>query len=185
MIALGFLLAWVGGRVSPLRFERAALPAHAVAISTQSSLASLPAMLKGAEAMGVPVATAGVVLPLAVTMFRGTQPAMNIAIAIYIAHWFGVAVSPGTVASAVTVAILLSLGSVSLPAQITFFASIAPVCVALGVPVAPLGLLIAVETIPDIFRTLGNVTMDLAATVAVAARSRPVAPSAGDRLLRD
>ena len=71
------------------------------------------------------------------------------------------------VAAAVVVAILVSLGSASLPSQITFFASIAPVCVALGVPAAPLGLLIAVETIPDIFRTLGNVSMDLAATVTV------------------
>ena len=91
----------------------------------------------------------------------------------------------GAVVAALTVAILLSLGSVSLPAQITFFASIAPVCVALGVPVAPLGLLIAVETIPDIFRTLGNVTADLAATVTVARHGRPVPDSAGDALLAE
>ncbi|MES2755378.1 MAG: cation:dicarboxylase symporter family transporter [Pseudomonadota bacterium] len=185
VIVVAFALAWVGGRVSPLRFERAALPAHAVAISTQSSLASLPAMLKGAEAMGVPVATAGVVLPLAVTMFRATQPAMNIAIAIYIAAWFGVPVTAGAIAAALTTAILLSLGSVSLPAQITFFASIAPVCVALGVPVAPLGLLIAVETIPDIFRTFGNVTADLAATATVSARSGRVARDAADGILEE
>ena len=44
-------------------------------------------------------------------------------------------------------------------------------CVALGVPIAPLGLLIAVESIPDIFRTLGNVSMNLAATATVAART--------------
>ena len=71
----------------------------------------------------------------------------------------------------VAVGALVSLGSVSLPAQITFFASIAPVCAALGVPIAPLGLLIAVETIPDIFRTLGNVSMNLAATATVSART--------------
>lgn len=174
VIALGFVLAAVGARVSPLRFERAALPAHAVAISTQSSLASLPAMLEGVATLGVPRATAGVVLPLAVAMFRATQPAMNMAVSIYIAAWFGVAVTPGAVLAALAVGVLTSLGSVSLPAQITFFASIAPVAGALGAPVAPLGLLIAVETIPDIFRTLGNVTMDLAVTLTVAARSKPV-----------
>jgi Na+/H+-dicarboxylate symporter len=38
---------------------------------------------------------------------------------------------------------------------------------ALGVPVAPLALLVAVEMVPDIIRTLGNVTMDVAVTSAV------------------
>jgi Na+/H+-dicarboxylate symporter len=52
------------------------------------------------------------------------------------------------------------------------------------VPVAPLGLLVAVETIPDIFRTLGNVTMDLATTVTVSARSGEVPETEGDALLR-
>jgi Na+/H+-dicarboxylate symporter len=36
------------------------------------------------------------------------------------------------------------------------------VCLALGVPIGILPLLLAVETLPDIFRTLGNVTADLA-----------------------
>ncbi len=172
VIALGFLLAWGLGGVSPLRFERAALPAHAVAISTQSSLASLPAMLKGAEGLGVPVATAGVVLPLAVTMFRATQPAMNMAVSLYIANWFGVPLTAGGIVAGVLVGVVTSLGSVSLPAQITYYASIAPVALAIGAPVESLGLLIAVETIPDIFRTLGNVTMDMAATVGVARLTR-------------
>ena len=56
--------------------------------------------------------------------------------------------------------------------------------IAMGVPVAPLGLLVAVETIPDIFRTLGNVTMDLATTVTVSARSGEVPETEGDALLR-
>ena len=38
---------------------------------------------------------------------------------------------------------------------------------ALGVPIAPLGLLVAVEMIPDIFRTVGNVTHDVAVTTVV------------------
>ena len=45
-----------------------------------------------------------------------------------------------------------------MPGQISFVTSIAPIALALGVPIEPLALLIAVETIPDIFRTLGNVT---------------------------
>jgi proton glutamate symport protein len=76
------------------------------------------------------------------------------------------------------------MGAVSLPGQISYVSSIAPICLAMGVPIAPLGLLVAVETIPDIFRTLGNVTMDLAATLTVSARSGHVPETEGDALLR-
>jgi Na+/H+-dicarboxylate symporter len=60
------------------------------------------------------------------------------------------------------------MGAVSLPGAISYVSSIAPIAAAMGVPIAPLGLLVAVETFPDIFRTLGNVTMDLAATATIA-----------------
>jgi Na+/H+-dicarboxylate symporter len=43
-----------------------------------------------------------------------------------------------------------------------------PVVQAMGLPVAPLGLMLAVETIPDAFATVGNVTGDLSATTVVA-----------------
>lgn len=176
----------IGGRIGLARFARATGPAQAVAISTQSSLASLPAMLRGAEGLGVPVATSGVTLPLAVAIFRVTGPPMNLAVAIYVAYWFGVPLGPAQLAAGVAVAAITTMGAVSLPGQISFVTSIAPICIAMGVPVAPLGLLVAVETIPDIFRTLGNVTMDLAMTVTVSQRSGAVAAfSEADTLLRD
>ena len=178
------LAVW-GGRIALGRFVRESAPALAVALSTQSSLASLPAMLKGAEAMGVPVQTSGVVLPLCVAMLRATGPAMNLAVAIYVAGWFGVPLTFATLSAATAIAVLTSLGSVSLPGQVSFISAIAPLAVTLGVPVAPLGLLVAVETMPDIFRTLGNVIFDLAVTVTVAARSDPAALSAADTLLAE
>lgn len=162
---VAYLVAGLAGRVPIARFARAALPAQAFAVSTQSSLATLPAMLKAVTDMGVPRQASGVTLPLGVAMFRATQPAMNLAIAIYIGRWFGVDVPIPAIAAAILVGVVTSLGSISLPSQITFFASAAPIASALGVPLAPLGLLIAVETIPDIFRTLGNVTSNLALTV--------------------
>jgi Na+/H+-dicarboxylate symporter len=48
----------------------------------------------------------------------------------------------------------------------------APICLALGAPVEILAILLAVEVIPDIFRTVGNVTADM----AVAAVVRPEEP---------
>ncbi len=162
--AMAYPLVMFGARVPLRAFTRAALPAQAVAISTQSSLASLPAMLEGARTLGVPVSTAGVTLPLAVAIFRATGPAMNLAVAIYVATWFGVSLSPATLAIGVVVATLTSLGSVSLPGTVSYVSAIAPIAGTIGAPLAPLGLLVAVETIPDIMRTVGNVTMDLATT---------------------
>jgi Na+/H+-dicarboxylate symporter len=169
VVTLGaYPMAIIGGRVPLARFSRAALPSQAVAVSTQSSLASLPAMLAGAQSLGTPVATAGVTLPLAVALLRATGPAMNLAVAIYIAHWFGVPLSLGTLAVGTLVAALMSLGAVSLPGTVSYISSVAPVCAAIGAPTVPLGLLVAVETLPDIVRTLGNVMWDLATTVTLA-----------------
>ncbi len=183
--AAGYVLAMIGGRVRLGDFARAALSSQAVAISTESSLASLPAMLKGAERLGIPTSTSGVVLPLAVAVFRSTGPAMNLAVAIYVANWFGVPLTAGSLAAGVAVAALTSLGSVSLPGQISYISSIAPIAITMGVPIAPLGLLVAVETIPDIIRTLGNVTNDLAVTATVAARSSAGPRDAGDAILEE
>jgi Na+/H+-dicarboxylate symporter len=65
-------------------------------------------------------------------------------------------------------AVVISLGSVGLPGQVSLMAMNMPVVQAMGLPIAPLGLMLAVETIPDAFATLGNVTGDLAATTVVA-----------------
>ena len=183
---LAYPLGVIGGRTSLGRFARAVAPSQAVAISTQSSLASLPAMLRGAEILGVPVAASGVVLPLAVAIFRATGPVMNLAVALYIAHWFGIELGPMQIAAGIAAAAITTMGAVSLPGQVSFITSIAPIALVMGVPIEPLALLIAVETIPDIFRTLGNVTMDVAATATVARRSgfeEDEALSVEDRLL--
>ena len=67
---------------------------------------------------------------------------------------------------------ITTIGSVSLPGQVSFLTSITPIALAMGVPLGPLALLVAVEMIPDLVRTVGNVTMDVAATTAVAKNSR-------------
>jgi len=169
--ALAYPLAVFGGRVGLGAFVRAVAPAQAVALSTQSSLASLPAMLRSCERLGVPVEVAGVPLPIAVAIFRVTSPAMNLAVAIYVAHWTGVALTPAAILAGVVVAAATTLGSVSLPGQVSFFTSITPIAVAMGLPLAPLALLVAVEMIPDLVRTVGNVTMDVAATLTLARRN--------------
>lgn len=166
--ALAYPVAVFGGRVRLLTFAKAVAPAQAVALSTQSSLASLPPMLKASADLGVERSVSRVSLPVAVAIFRVTSPAMNLAVAIYVAHWLGITLAPSTIAAGAAVAAITTIGSVSLPGQVSFLTSIAPICVAMGIPIEPLALLIAVEMIPDLVRTVGNVTMDVAATTAIA-----------------
>lgn len=167
-------LARLAGGVPLGRFARAIAPAQAVAVSTQSSLASLPPMLRSAERLGM-AGTAAVTLPLAVAIFRVTGPVMNLAVAIYVAHWFGVPLGAADLAAGVVVAAITTMGAVSLPGQVSFLTSIVPIAAAMGAPIEPLAVLIAVEMIPDIIRTVGNVTMDVAATAVVARREQAIA----------
>jgi Na+/H+-dicarboxylate symporter len=148
-------------------FTREQIAPQAVAISTRSSLACLPAMLTGARAMGVRDEVADVSLPIAVALYRATGPAMNVAVAFYVAHWLGLQPSIGQMVAATAVGAVMSYGAVSLPGEVSYISSIAPIALALGVPIAPLGLLVAVEMIPDIFRTVGNVTHDIALAAIV------------------
>ncbi|MFN3619156.1 dicarboxylate/amino acid:cation symporter [Sphingorhabdus sp.] len=155
------ILAATLGLAGVIKFARAVIPAQAVAMSTQSSLASLPVMLSAAPALRVDTASAGIILPLAVSLFRAASAAANVAVAVYLAQLHGVPITTGTFIAGALVAAAVSVGAVGLPAQVSFFAVIAPVCVAMGVPVTLLPLLLAIETLPDVFRTLGNVTADL------------------------
>jgi len=164
---MGYPLATIAGRVPPGRFAKAMIAPQAVAISTRSSLASLPAMLDAARVIGVREKVADVTLPIAVALFRATGPAMNVAVAFYVAHWLGLQPTMGQMIAATAVGAVMSYGAVSLPGEVSFISSIAPIAMALGVPIAPLALLVAVEMVPDIFRTVGNVTLDVAVTTAV------------------
>lgn len=167
VLAAAYLVALLAGRIGPVAFGKAMLGPQTVAITTQSSLVSLPAMLGSSRVLGVREDVADVTLPLAVALFRGTGPATSLAVVIYIAHAFDVDLSLSHLIAATAIASVMSYSSVSLPGPIGFFATIAPIAVAAGVPVAPLALFVAVDTIPDIFRTVGNVTLDVAVTSAV------------------
>jgi proton glutamate symport protein len=124
-------------------------------------------MLVAARRLGVREKVADVTFPMIGALFRPTGPAMNVAVAFYVAHWLGLEPSAAQIAAAIAIATVISFGSISVPGEASFITSIAPVAMALGVPIAPLALLVAVEMIPDIFRTVGNVTIDVAVTTAV------------------
>jgi len=156
------------GRMGVREFTLAVAPVQVVAASTQSSLATLPVMIECArERLRVTPRVAHLVLPLAVAVFRYTSPLGNLGACFFIAAMYGLEPSLLQITGAVLVAVAISIGSVGLPGQVSFIASVAPICAALGLPVEILGILVAVEIIPDIFRTIGNVTADVAVTVLV------------------
>jgi Na+/H+-dicarboxylate symporter len=153
------------------RFAPGILPAQIVAASTQSSLASLPAMVESArDRLGHPRAVAALVLPMAVSLFRITSPIQYIGAASFVAWIYGIDVSATHLAVAAALAVVISLGSVGLPGQVSFMATTMPVTSAMGLPLEPLALLLAVDTIPDVFATVGNVSADLTASSVVSRR---------------
>lgn len=176
-IAVTLLLYLVAVFVAaePLRrFAAAIAPAQTIAASTQSSLASLPAMVESARTrLGYPLAVTSLVLPMAVSLFRITSPVQYIGVAAFIAWAYGIDLSAAQYAAAIALAVVVSLGSVGLPGQVSFMATNLPVAQSMGLPVEPIGILLAVDTIPDVFATVGNVTADLTATAVVARRTTP------------
>ncbi|WP_210357690.1 dicarboxylate/amino acid:cation symporter [Sphingomonas beigongshangi] len=191
-LAVGALLAWyvlariIGGIAlaaafvalvgvfgrTPLRaFLRAALPAQSVAFSTQSSLASLPAMLQASRTLGLPERQVGTVLPLAVALFRISAPtAISLAV-LALARLNGIDLGLPQIMLVAILAVLNNLVIAGLPNQISFFAAYAPVALAVGVPIDLLPLFLAVDTIPDMFATSANVTADLALATLLTERS--------------
>jgi Na+/H+-dicarboxylate symporter len=167
VIAVAYVVAFAAARFNLAAFSRAMAPTQAIAFSTQSSTGSLPVMLLSARRLGVSMPTADIVLPLAAALFRVTGPAMNIAVVIFIADVLGLKLGAGPFIAGVAVATFASISAPGLPGQVSYFTSIAPIAMAMGVPIAPLGMLIAVEPVPDMFRTVGNVTMDVAVAGAV------------------
>ena len=175
VLMLPVALVWGG---EPLRrFAMALLPPQVVAASTQSSLASLPAMLQSSERnLGYPREVSSLVLPMAVSLFRITSPIQYMATACFIAWAFGIELTPAQLATGAGLAVLISMGSVGLPGQVSFMATNLPVTAAMGLPVGPLGLLLAVDTIPDVFATVGNVSGDMAANSVVVRKSAVPGP---------
>jgi hypothetical protein len=108
---------------------------------------------------------------MGVALFRITSPAGNLAVALYVAHLYGVQLGAGQVIAGALVAALVSLAAVGVASSVSFFTTLVPIFMSMGLPLELLPLLLAVETFPDFSRTLGNVAGHVGVT-AWAARWR-------------
>ena len=162
--------ALVFGGASLRTFARGAFPAQAVAFSSRSSLAALPAMLEASsERLALSAPFASFFFPLAVSLFRCGAVIGQLLGALFVAKLYGVALGPAQLAAMAVTSVMTSFSVPGIPGGSIIM--IVPVLLVAGVPAEGVGLLLGVDTIPDMFRTTANVTGDLTAAVILDRRA--------------
>jgi proton glutamate symport protein len=166
VLLLYFFVALFAG--VPLgRFAHAALPAQIVTATTRSSMASLPLLLTSAEqTLGLPRTVTSFALPLASSTFRYCQPLTWQAYAAFGAALYGIHLGAPEVATLAVTSILMSFSVPGIPSGGLYV--VTPFLAAVGIPVEVIGVLIALDLVPDVFKSLANVTAHLAAVTLVA-----------------
>jgi Na+/H+-dicarboxylate symporter len=161
------------GRVPFRRFLAAAAPAQALAAGSRSSLAALPIMISAArEKLGLGEAASGFVLPLAVSVFRVNVPMAWIVGVVFLGKLYGVEIGQAELVTLIVTSTLLSFSVPGIPSGSLFL--LAPVLIDLGLPAEGVGILIAVDVLPDVFKTTANVTAHLTAAI-LSSDTRPSA----------
>ncbi|HXH63418.1 MAG TPA: cation:dicarboxylase symporter family transporter, partial [Gemmatimonadales bacterium] len=154
-------------RVSDRDFLRAALPSMAMGFSTTSSLATLPTMLQAAEGdLHMSRTVAGFALPLGASLNRAGSALYQSIAVLFLAELYGVHLGAAGLFQAAAAVFLASLTVASVP--YASVVSLQPAMSTVGLPLAGLNLLIGLDRIPDMFRTMTNVTGHLAAAAVVA-----------------
>ena len=167
---LMYPVASIFGRVPLGRFTRDMAPAQTVALGTSSSLASLPALVEGGRALRLSATATGFVLPLSVSTFKVATPIYWLVGTLFLAKLYGVALGTTAVVTIALTGAALSFTIPGVPQGAMLM--LAPLLVSYGIPADGVGLLIAVDSIPDLFGTLTNVTGDLVVATIVSAVTR-------------
>jgi Na+/H+-dicarboxylate symporter len=159
-------VATILGGVPLERFARASAPAQLVAFTTRSSLASLPAMIQGArDVLRLPPEITGFVLPLAVSIYKITSAAYWVGAALFVGKLYGVELTFADLALVSAASVFLSMSAPGVPGGGLLIK--APLYMVIGLPVEGLAILLAIDFIPDVFKTLTNVTGDMAAAAVI------------------
>ena len=170
------------GRIPLRAFARAALPGQLIAFSSSSSIASLPALVEGAEqTLRLPKDVTAFVLPLAVSTFKFAGPVSWPFGALFVAWFYQVDLHAPQYFTIAFASVFLGFAAPGVPRGA--FLMLAPLFLAIGLPIEGIGILIAVDALPDLFATVLNASGDLAATALVARHSLSsrIAPVASRR----
>jgi Na+/H+-dicarboxylate symporter len=160
----------VFGGVPLARLLRACAPAQAVALSSRSTMASLPAMIDAARRLGVADRITAFVVPLAASMLRvGSAVGQTVAV-LFAARLFNVSFAPLHLVAILIVTVLTTFTVPGIPGG--SIVVMVPILLAANVPAEAVGVLLGADVIPDMFRTMANVTGGIAAA-AIVSRSTP------------
>ncbi|MBT3477834.1 MAG: dicarboxylate/amino acid:cation symporter, partial [Candidatus Marinimicrobia bacterium] len=152
-------------KMSLKKFYKGIAPAQLLAFSTSSSGATLPVTMECCEdELGVPEEVSSFVLPLGATINMDGTALYQAVAAVFIAQTLGMDLSIGAQLTIVLTAVLASIGTAAVPGAGIIMLVI--ILEAIGVPSAGIALILGVDRILDMMRTVTNVTGD--ASVAVA-----------------
>jgi len=168
MGAVYSLAVWAFARMNPLSFFKGMRPAQLIAFSTSSSNATLPVNIQCAEEnLGVPKDVASFVLPLGATInMDGTALYQGVA-AVFIAQVYGMHL---TIANQLTIVLMATLSSVATAGVPSVgIITLTMVLTSVGIPLEGIALILGVDRILDMCRTVVNITGDASAAVIVAA----------------
>ncbi len=168
MLLVLYPLASLFGRIGFMRFARIALPVQVVAMSSRSSMGSLPVMIEelGGK-LGLAPAIIGFLLPLSASVFRAGAGIGITGGTCFLAALFGIDLSTPQLMTIAVTTTLLSFSIPGIPAGSII--AMVPVLLAARLPVEGVGILIGVDTIPDMFRTTTNVTGTMAVATILGA----------------
>ncbi len=154
-------------RVSPRRFLRAAYPSMFMGFSATTSMAALPYLIDAADRdLQIPRPVSGFVLPLGASINRAGSALFQAIAVVFIARLYGIPFGPAHMLQAGVAVFLASLTVAAVPSGGVI--SLFPAFQATGLPIAGLSILMGLDRISDMFRTMTNVTGHLASAVVVA-----------------
>jgi DAACS family dicarboxylate/amino acid:cation (Na+ or H+) symporter len=173
VVTLSLLVRTLGG-MSPLRFWSGARASIITAFSTSSSNATLPTNLAVAEKeLGISRRIAGFVLPLGATMnMNGTALYEGITV-LFLAQVFQIDLSLGQQALVVLLSVITAIGAAGVPGG--SLPLLVGVLATFGIPGEGIAIILGIDRLLDMSRTVLNVTGDLAAALFIARVER--APS--------
>ena len=147
-------------------FYQGIAPAHLLAFSTSSSGATLPVTMERCEEeLGVSEEVSSFVLPLGATINMDGTALYQAVAAVFIAQTIGMDLALGAQLTIVFTAVLASIGTAAVPGAGIIMLII--ILEAVGVPSAGIALILGVDRILDMMRTVTNVTGDASVAVAV------------------
>jgi Na+/H+-dicarboxylate symporter len=148
-------------------FYRGIAPAQLVAFSTSSSGATLPVTMERCEEkLGVSEEVSSFVLPLGATINMDGTALYQAVAAVFIAQTLGMELGIAAQLTIVLTAVLASIGTAAVPGAGVIMLVI--ILEAIGVPSAGIALILGVDRILDMLRTVTNVTGDASVAVSVA-----------------